>query len=84
MVSTGGIGAAHGLLWVMMITSVENRGWPKDVPIGDLDRAGLPAPSIIRPTKIAMIQAQDAETIGNVPAEIVAAALDRIGRELGR
>jgi mRNA interferase MazF len=27
VVSTGGIEAAHGLLWVVMITSAENRGW---------------------------------------------------------
>jgi mRNA-degrading endonuclease toxin of MazEF toxin-antitoxin module len=31
VVSTGGIEAAHGLLWVVMITSAENRGWPGDV-----------------------------------------------------
>jgi mRNA interferase MazF len=84
VVSTGGIEAAHGLLWVAMITSAENRGWPKDVPIADLALAGLPAPSIIRPAKIATIEARDAEPIGTVPAEVVAAVLDRIGRELGR
>lgn len=84
VVSTGGIETAHGLLWVVMITSAENRGWPEDVPIADLAQAGLPAPSIIRPAKIATIQARDAEPIGTVPAEVIAAVLDRIGRELGR
>lgn len=84
MVSAGGLEAAHGLLWVVMITSAENRGWPEDVAIADLAQAGLPAPSIIRPAKIATIEARDAKPIGTVPAEAVAAVLDRIGRELGR
>ena len=42
-----------GVIWVAMITSAENERWPGDVPIGDVVRAGLPAPSIIRPAKIA-------------------------------
>jgi mRNA interferase MazF len=84
VVSTGGIEAAHGLLWVVMITSAENRGWPGDLPIADLGRAGLPAPSIIRPAKIATIEARDAEPIGTVPAEVTAAVLERIVGELGR
>lgn len=45
---------------------------------------GLPAPSIIRPAKIATIEARDAEPIGTVPTEMVAAVLDRIAGELGR
>src|SRR5437762_4678935 len=31
-----------------MITSAEHAGWPLDVPVDDLDAAGLPAPSIVR------------------------------------
>jgi mRNA interferase MazF len=31
-----------------MITSAAHAPWPLDVPIGDLDAAGLPAPSIVR------------------------------------
>ena len=45
-----------GLLWLAMITSAENETWPFDVPIPDLERAGLPAPSVIRPVKIACIE----------------------------
>lgn len=45
----------YDLVWVMMITSAENAGWPSDLPIRDLARAGLPAPSVIRPSKIACI-----------------------------
>ena len=42
VVSSGGIEDAHGLLWVVMITSAENRGWPGDVPVHNLAAAGLP------------------------------------------
>jgi mRNA interferase MazF len=48
--------AAHGLIWVAMITSAENEPWPSDVAITDLKRAGLPAPSVVRPAKIACIE----------------------------
>ena len=48
--------ATHGLVWVAMITSADNEPWPSDVAIADLDRAGLPAPSVVRPAKIACIE----------------------------
>jgi mRNA interferase MazF len=48
--------APFHLLWVVMITSGENEPWSCDVPIGDLKRAGLPAPSVVRPAKIACIE----------------------------
>lgn len=48
--------AAHGLVWVVMITSAENEAWPSDVAITDLKRAGLPAPSVVRVAKIACIE----------------------------
>ncbi|MDQ3696705.1 MAG: type II toxin-antitoxin system PemK/MazF family toxin [Gemmatimonadota bacterium] len=43
------------LMWVAMITSAANDPWSCDVPIGDLEQAGLPAPSVVRPAKIACI-----------------------------
>jgi mRNA interferase MazF len=52
VVAAGEIEAAHGLLWLVMITSAENRGSPGDIGISDLGTAGLPAPSIVRPAKI--------------------------------
>ena len=48
--------AAHGLVWVAMITSADNDAWASDVAIKDLKRAGLPAPSVVRPAKIACIE----------------------------
>ena len=48
--------ATHGLIWVAMITSADNEAWSSDVAIADLERAGLPAPSVVRPAKIACIE----------------------------
>jgi mRNA interferase MazF len=50
-----------------MITSAEHHGWPGDVVISDLGGAGLPAPSIVRPAKIATIDARDAGRLGTLP-----------------
>jgi mRNA interferase MazF len=69
---------APELLWVLMVTSAANRGWPGDVPVSDLAVAGLPAPSVVRSAKIATIEARDAERIGHLPPEdctLVQAAL---------
>ena len=49
--------AAQGLIWVAMITSTDIEAWPSDVLIADLKRAGLPARSVVRPAKIACIEA---------------------------
>ncbi|MEY2340956.1 type II toxin-antitoxin system PemK/MazF family toxin [Acidithiobacillus sp. IBUN Pt1247-S3] len=54
------------LLWVLMITSAENRGWAGDVSISDLDSAGLPVPSVVRTVKIATIDQDMAETLGHL------------------
>ena len=55
----------HGLLWVSMITSAENRPWADDVPL-NFASAGLPAPSVVRVSKIATIEASDAVGLGKV------------------
>jgi len=66
VVAAGELLAEHGLLWLAMITSAANRGWPGDVPVSDLQSAGLPIPSIIRVAKIATIEARDADKLGVV------------------
>lgn len=48
--------AVHRLVWVAMITSADNKSWSSDIPIADLKRAGLPAPSVVRPAKITCIE----------------------------
>ena len=81
VVSRGGVGQSRSLLWVVMITSAANRGWPDDVSLADDHRAiGLPVPSIVRSAKIATIEAAHAERIGKLPTakwDEVADALKR-------
>ena len=71
--------APYGLLWVAMITSAENEPWPSDVVIDDMERTGLPAPSVVRPAKIACVEIARVERrIGHLdkaPARIVAQRL---------
>lgn len=66
VVSAPSLAQDHGLLWVLMITSAENRGWPGDVAVKNLRLAGLPAPSVIRCAKIATIEARDAQRLGRI------------------
>jgi mRNA interferase MazF len=67
VIAAGDLQAAHGLLWLAMITSAAHQGWSGDVPISDLVAAGLPAPSIVRPAKLATIDAGDADRLGSLP-----------------
>jgi mRNA interferase MazF len=83
VVSTGRIGVAHRLLWVLMITSAENRGWPGDVAVTNLREAGLPVPSIIRTSKIATIETVDASKLGQVSPSVLQRVLARVAVELG-
>ncbi|NIE81476.1 type II toxin-antitoxin system PemK/MazF family toxin [Asaia sp. As-1742] len=74
VVSHGELGdEAQPLLWVAMITSAENRRWPDDYAVADLVMAGLPAPSVVRPSKIATIEARHAERLGTLPPAAMAA-----------
>ncbi len=68
VVGVQGIQDEHGLAWVLMITSAANRGWPGDVAVSDLARAGLPAASVVRTAKIATIEIGEAERIGSLPS----------------
>lgn len=68
VVSAPALEEGHGLLWVLMITSAENRSWPGDVAVRNLDMAGLPAVSVVRTAKIATIESEDAQRLGCVSA----------------
>ena len=78
VISTTQLQELHGLLWVVMITSAENRGWPDDVPVANLKQAGLPVPSLIRSAKIATIDASDASKLGRVSAAQVSRVTGKI------
>jgi mRNA interferase MazF len=67
VIAAGELETAHGLLWLAMITSEANRGWLGDLAVSDIETAGLPVPSIVRPAKIATIEARDAERMGTLP-----------------
>lgn len=57
IISKPWIAEDHGLLWVAMITSLQNGSWASDIEIKTMGVTGLPAPSVIRPVKIATIEA---------------------------
>jgi len=83
VVSASSLEQAHGLLWVVMITSAQNQGWPGDVPVGNLAAAGLPAPSVIRAAKIATIEATDACRLGTVAPAISRRVAQCLANQLG-
>ncbi len=78
---------APRLLWVLMVTSAANRGWPGDVVVSKLAEAGLPAASVVRSAKIATIEASDAERIGSLPmadrVQVTAALRSSLAHVLG-
>lgn len=84
VISSGRL-ASFGLLWVAMITSAENEGWSCDIPIGDIARAGLPAPSVVRPAKIACIEpARVLRRAGKLDRAAARKVAERIGELMAR
>jgi mRNA interferase MazF len=58
------------VLWVLMITSARRGLWPLDVMVSDLTAAGLSHPCVVRPGKIATLDARLAFRIGGLaPAD---------------
>jgi len=55
VVSSNQLMAKYRLIWLVMVTSADNRRWDCDVDVSDLASAGLPAPSRVRPAKLATI-----------------------------
>lgn len=74
----------NGIAWLAMITSARNAGWSCDVAITDLETAGLPAPSVVRPWKLATVDvARIAGVAGRLPDRELGAVMDLIGAVLG-
>lgn len=82
VIAVTGQGSGLHLLWVLMITSAENRGWTGDVDVPDTASAGLPAPSVVRTAKIATIDARDAQPLGRLPEPDRASVRRQLGRML--
>ncbi|MGH8796689.1 MAG: type II toxin-antitoxin system PemK/MazF family toxin [Caldimonas sp.] len=83
VVSTSAALESHGLLWIVMITSAENRGWPGDIGVSGLAAAGLPVPSVIRTAKIATIEVADATRLGRISATVLRKVLAVLVAVLG-
>ena len=83
VVSRGGLGPDNGLLWVLMITSAENRRRPGDVFVPDSCKgAGLPVPSLVRTAKIATIDAACASIVGRLPPSLLDEVRSRVAEVL--
>lgn len=84
VVSAGGLGTNQSILWVVMVTSAENRRWPGDISL-EVDHAGmgLPIPSLIRTTKIAAIDARDVDWRGTIGHERLAELQAQLLANLG-
>lgn len=66
------------LYWGAMVTSLANAGWRDDVAIDDHVGVGLPAPSVVRPAKVASIVEETARPLGRLPGPLLDAVLDAV------
>lgn len=81
VISKPALERSHGLIWVAMITSDHGAHRSDDVPISNLARAGLPAPSLVRPTKLATIEpARVIRAAGALGRADLAAVLTTLGK----
>lgn len=72
VISTRSLGGEAELLWVLMITSAANQGWPDDISLDvDFETSGLSVPCVIRVAKMSTIEAKSARALGRVPEAIV-------------
>ena len=75
VISHGDLAQEQELVWVTMITSATNPRWQIDIAIEDHLECGLPAPSFIRPAKLATM---DAARILRVLGTLRPAECDRV------
>ncbi len=79
VVSASKMAVQYGLVWLVMITSASNVRWDCDVEIENLSAAGLPAPSLVRPVKMATVDvARIARRIGRLSAPDASAMKARL------
>lgn len=81
VISRGTVGLQNQLVWVLMITSAENRSWPGDINLGEhFADFGLPAPSMIRTAKIATVDAPQIEVIGRLNSDLLERTVTEVNR----
>jgi mRNA interferase MazF len=84
VISTPGLARQHGLVWLAMVTSAGNRRWDTDIAVSDLGLTGLPAPSLVRPAKIATVDGERIlRRIGKLPSKDARAVAAQIKKFLG-
>lgn len=84
VISTPGLERQHGLVWLAMVTSAGNRRWDTDIAVSDLALTGLPAPSLVRPAKIATVDGDRIlRRIGKLPPKDARAVAAQIKKFLG-
>lgn len=75
------LGNAIGHSVLAMITSAGHSRWPLDVPVADLETAGLPAPSVVRMKLFTLddsLVVRSAGRLAEGDAHAVGAALGRL------
>jgi mRNA interferase MazF len=73
------------LLWVLMVTTAANRGWPDDVSLETrYAECDLNVPCVIRTAKISTVEQRRARKLGTLPADLFAEVQARVTRHLGR
>jgi mRNA interferase MazF len=84
LVSSTAFNGRQNLVWVVMITSAENKGWTDDIEFS-LKGTGLSSASVIRPSKIATIEkARIDRIIGKIDQKSAAMLAHTISAILGR
>ncbi len=72
VVSAGSLGGEAELLWVLMITSAANAGWPGDISLeACFAECGLNVPCVIRTAKISTVEVSRARKTGRLPDDLL-------------
>ncbi len=84
VVSSSQLASDYGLVWLAMVTSADNRRWDCDVDVSDLRVAGLPAPSFVRPAKIATVDSDRVlQRVGRLTVKDARAVESQLKKFLG-
>ena len=84
VVSAGSLGGDAELLWVLMITSAANRGWPGDISLETrFAECSLSVPCVIRTAKISTVEASRARRTGTLPDDLFHEVQQMIKGHLG-
>ena len=77
------LGNVVGHRVLAMVTSARHRRWPLDVPVGDLETAGLPAPSVVRMKLFTLDDRLIERRVGALDPADAAAVRAALARTLG-